>query len=717
MVQYNMRKFFVSTILLLSLVIGYGQGNLFTLEDAVLNRKLYPSSLGNVQFLPSGQYYCFTPQQGDALFIERIDKIATDSSISINVINEGLKKLGKKAMNRFPSIWWITDDEFMFKWEQSFFTFDRTLKSVAMHMQFPENYEHIEWNNQKTACVFSRKHNLYLLVKGKGELQITTDGGNGIVYGETVHRSEFGITKGVFWSADGTRFAFYRMDERAVADYAIFNNNQMPATVHMIKYPFAGKTSHSVKVGIYDLGLRAYHYLRVEGPSDQYLTNVSWSPDGNFVYLAKVSRNQKNMWLERYWARDGAIDMVVAEEFNEKYVEPENPVYFLPWDSTLFLWQSERDGYNHVYLYNTRGKMVKQLTSGPWVVTGIAGFNKQEGVIYVHGTKDGPLEEHLYGVFMESGKTRKISRERGQHQVKVNSSGTFFIDQYNSLTVPLNIDLLSETGAFLRNIHESPNPLKGYVLGETSLFPINNKGVSLYARMIKPVDFDPSKQYPVVVYVYGGPHVQLVKNAWLGASNLWMQFLAQQGFIVFTIDNRGSLNRGFGFESAVHKKLGELEMDDQLAGVDYLKSLPFVDASRIGVHGWSFGGFMTTSLMTRAPGVFKMGVAGGPVIDWSMYEIMYTERYMETPELNKEGYERANLLNYVDKLDAKLLMIHGCDDDVVLWQHSLLYVQKAVDANKTGLDYFVYPGHKHNVYGKDRLHLMSKITSYIFDHL
>jgi dipeptidyl-peptidase-4 len=235
--------------------------------------------------------------------------------------------------------------------------------------------------------------------------------------------------------------------------------------------------------------------------------------------------------------------------------------------------------------------------------------------------------------------------------------------------------------------------------------------------MITPPHFDKNKKYPVVVYVYGGPHAQMVTNSFLGGSNYWMQLMAQKGYIVFTLDNRGSSNRGHAFESATHRQLGTLEMADQLAGINYLKNLSYVDANRIGVHGWSFGGFMTTSLMSRQPGVFKVGVAGGPVIDWSIYEIMYTERYMDQPSENPEGYKQANLLTHINGLQDKLLMIHGCDDDVVLWQHSLLYCKAAVDAGNTYLDYFVYPGHKHNVMGKDRVHLMQKITEYLIENL
>ena len=693
-----------------------GQGKMLTLEDAILSPALNPKGLPNLNFLPSGDYFCFSKTETQKLYIERIDRIETDSSFTLVILNNYLQKLGETTINSMPRISWQNDNLIEFSIGKKVFIYDRIEAKLSVLSEIPRDAANIEWNANKSILAYTKKNNLFIQKEGKS-IQLTEDGSYGTVYGEAVHRSEFGITKGLFWSNDGKKLAFYRMDESKVSDYFIFQNTMMPAGVNKIKYPFAGSTSHSVKIGIYDTDLEEMRYLRVEGPEDQYLTNITWSPDNKYLYVAKVSRNQKNMWLERYWVNDGSLDIIVTEEFNEKYVEPENGPIFLPWNNEQFIWQSEKDGYNHLYLFDINGKMLKQLSKGPWVVTKVLGFSEETQHILVEGTKDGPTERHLYTITAANAKIRKLTQIKGVHRVLANSKGNYFLDQYSSLVVPTNIDLLSETGALLRNIHTAENPLKGYALGETSIFPIQNENTTLYARMIKPANFDPSKQYPVLVYVYGGPHLQLVKNSWLGASNLWMQFLAQQGFIVFSIDNRGSADRGFEFESAIYGQVGTKEMEDQLAGVDYLKKLPYVDASRIGVHGWSYGGFMTTSLMTRTPGIFKVGVAGGPVIDWKMYEIMYTERYMGHPKDNEKGYEQSNLLNYADKLEGKLLMIHGTDDDVVLWQHSLLYVQKCVENQNTFLDYFVYPTHNHNVYGKDRLHLMTKITQYLFDNL
>jgi dipeptidyl-peptidase-4 len=337
--------------------------------------------------------------------------------------------------------------------------------------------------------------------------------------------------------------------------------------------------------------------------------------------------------------------------------------------------------------------------------------------LYITGTKDSPLERHLYCVSVKNGKTKNLTQTAGYHSLNANEDCSLFIDDYSNANTPREVRLIDGNGNLMEIITKADNPLIDYKLGDMELGSLKGKsGDDLYYRVFKPVDFDPNKKYPVVVYLYNGPHLQLITNRWLGGANLWYQYMAQKGYVVFSIDGRGSADRGFEFESAIHRKCGTYEMEDQLTGVDWLKSQKWVDAERIGIHGWSYGGFMTTSLMTRNPKVFKVGVAGGPVIDWSLYEIMYTERYMDTPQENPEGYKDANLKNHVKNLEGRLLMIHGGQDDVVLWQHSLQYLEKAVD-DGVQLDYFVYPNHKHNVGGKDRVHLYEKVSNYFFDNL
>ena len=570
----------------------------------------------------------------------------------------------------------------------------------------------------------------------EGETQITKDGGNGIVYGQTVHRSEFGITKGLFWSPKGNKLAFYRQDEIRVTDYPIFTINPRPAKAKNFKYPMAGDSSHTVKVGIYDRNDKnKITYLNTEGPYDQYLTNITWSPDEKFVYIAWVNREQKRMQLRQYDASTGELVKVLFEETHEKYVEPENGPVFLPGSNESFIWQSERDGYNHLYVFQNGD--LRQLTKGDWIVTEFLGFDASGKYALINSTLDGKssnalesgnaLERTPLLVNVQNGAFFELSASFGMNAPVWNEKTGLLTVTYSSLSNPGQVYCI-DVNKFIKNIkktievkasllEEIENPVADYEIGLISLGSIKNEGIELFTRTYLPANFDPQKKYPVVVYVYGGPHAQMIQNKWLGGGNLWMAYMASKGYIVFTLDNRGSANRGLDFENAIYRQVGEVEMKDQLAGLNYLKGLSYVDTSRIGIHGWSFGGFMTTSLMTRQPGKYKVGVAGGPVIDWRYYEIMYTERYMDLPQNNPDGYKKNSLLQYAPDLSGRLLMIHGADDNVVVWQHSLLFLEKCVKANNANLDYFVYPGHEHNVIGRDRVHLYKKVSQYFFDHL
>jgi len=459
-------------------------------------------------------------------------------------------------------------------------------------------------------------------------------------------------------------------------------------------------------------------WLKTGEPNEQYLTNITWSPDEKNIYIAVLNRGQNHVWLNKYDAESGDFIKTLFEERDDKFVEPLDPLLFLPNDPTKFLYLSQRDGYKHFYLYDIEGKLIRQVTKGEWVVTATLGVDPKGKYIFYSSTAESPIERQAYRTDIKTGATKKISYREGMHTTKANDDCSYFIDNYSNQTTPREINIIGPTGTNEEHLLSAANPLSDYKIGETKIFTIKDEDAKtdLYCRMVLPPGFSPLNKYPVVVYVYGGPHVQLINNSWLGGSNLWMQLMAEKGYIIFTMDSRGSYNRGRDFEQATFRNLGTVELKDQVWAATYLKAQPYVDTNRVGVHGWSFGGFMTTSLMTRYPGTFKVAVAGGPVIDWKDYEVMYTERYMDTPQENPEGYDKANVLNYTKNLKGKLLLIHGTFDPVVVWQHSLMFIKKCVDENKP-VDYFVYPGHEHNVLGKDRVHLMNKVTQYFEDYL
>ena len=477
----------------------------------------------------------------------------------------------------------------------------------------------------------------------------------------------------------------------------------------------AGQKSEKPRIGIYNFATKSTVFILPQGKTDDYLTNIAWTPDEKFVIIAEVNREQNHMWLNKYDASTGKLIKTLFEEKNDKWIEPEHPVFFPSETSNNFAWISERDGFNNIYYYDIEGKLIKQLTSNKFVVRNIlTSINKGSEIVFT-STGENPLNTLFYSVSI-TGKQRLLTPDQGTHTISISPDGKWIFDEYSNHSTPSKSILLSNNGKKSIVLLEAANKLAEYAIGETEIGSIKNDGgTTLYTRLIKPSNFDPTKKYPVMVYVYGGPHAQMITNEWLDGSNLWMHWMAEQGYLVFTLDNRGSGERGFEFESVIHRQCGTAEMEDQLAGVKYLKSLPYVDGNRLAVHGWSYGGFMTTSLMLRNADVFKVGVAGGPVTDWKYYEAMYGERYMDKPEENPEGYKQASLMNHASKLKGDLLLIHGTVDDVVVLQHNYALVKKFVELG-IQMDYFPYPMHKHNVYGKDRVHLMTKVLNYIIEN-
>jgi dipeptidyl-peptidase-4 len=640
-----------------------------------------------------------------------------DTVIRLRQINEQL--FAKAPLKTMPLVKWLDQNQFYFQIKNDFYICHKQngYWQSRKWTSLPSEAENINVDTKHKQIAYTINNNLFLKDVYGSEHKISNDENEQVIYGQSVHRNEFGIKGGTFFSPKGNYLAFYRMDESMVNDYPVINWKDIPAANENIKYPMAGGTSHEVSLGIYNPLSRRTVYLQIDGPRDQYLTCVSWSPDEKFMYVAILNRDQNHMRLNQYNADNGAFIKTLFEEKDAKYVEPQHELTFLPENNNEFIWWSQRDGFMHLYRYNTQGKLLNQITKGSWIVNELAGFRKEKQELIITATKESPLEKHIYKVNWINGKMEKLDEAAGMHSAELSADGAYIVDRYQNKDVPRNIVVRAVDKKWSRNILTAPNTLTDYQRPTIETVTLKaDDGTPLYGKLIYPVNFDATKKYPVIVYLYNGPHVQLVNNSFPESGNLWYEYLAQRGYIVFTMDGRGSSNRGLKFEQATFRNLGKVEMDDQLQGVQYLKNLPFVDAARMGVHGWSYGGFMTTSLMTRHPGVFKVAVAGGPVIDWSMYEIMYTERYMDGPKENPQGYEENNLISKAANLKGKLLMIHGAQDDVVVWQHSMKFVKACVDAG-VQLDYFVYPGHAHNVQGKDRVHLMQKITDYFDDFL
>ena len=591
-------------------------------------------------------------------------------------------------------------------------------KKQVWHQRSAGEYQASSFNTASRHTAYVNGDQLYVRSADNADKQLTTDGSREIVYGRSVHRDEFGIHSGLFWSPDGMRLAFYRMDQSMVTDYPQVNLFTHIATNEPDKYPMAGQTSHEVTVGVYDVASDRTIYLKAGDPKDRYFTNVAWSPDSKTIYIFKLNRDQNDCRLVSYDATTGERIAELYRETDEKYVEPQNPIIFLPWDADKFVLQSQKDGYNHLYLFDKSGKELRQLTKGNWVVLGVVGFNAKDKSIIISSSESNPIQCNTWAVNVATGKRTLLDNGEGWHSPSLSGSGRYIADSYQTPTVPRNIEITDAKTRKRTAYYESPNPWEGYKVPQFTCGSIKaaDGTTDLYWRMVKPADFDETKKYPTIVYVYGGPHAHLVDARWNYSSRSWETYMAQKGYITFILDNRGSENRGKAFEQATFRELGQQEMLDQMCGVEYLKSLPYVDADRIGVHGWSFGGFMTISLMTNYPDVFKVGVSGGPVIDWKWYEVMYGERYMDTPETNPEGYAKTSLLSKAKELKGKLQIITGYNDPTVVPQHCLMFIEECIKAG-TQPDFFAYPGEGHNMMGHKSVHLHERITQYFEDYL
>ena len=698
------RILLVTATLLLS-TISFSQNKSLTVEDAVMGyyNGLYPENITGLQWVPGTELY--SAINSNVLYVfdntGKIKKKLTLAEIKTTVKNPELSYM--------PRLTWESPTEIHLTLKDKLYILDPFKNELKKFITLPDRFENIDFHFNSESIAYTQENDLFIWRDGQ-ETRVTKNNEHN-TSGQAIARYEFGISKGTFWSPSGEFLAFYEKNEENVTEYPLLDYSSTPASSHPIKYPMAGQLSEHGRVGIVDSETGETAYLQQMGEDDSYVTNIAWSPDNQFIYLAHLNREQTSMALNKY-NRKGDFLKTIYQEFDEEYVEPENPPYFIPNGKGEFIWITEKNGFSNLVLMNDDG-IIRELTNLTYEITDFIGFNSEGTKAFFHATGENPTENHGYAVELETGTVTQLTSGNGTHTISVSESGKFYIDNYSSTTIPGKTTLYHTTKSKSREILSAENPLSEYSIGTTEIFSKKTSdGTELWCRMIKPSHFDETKKYPVLFYVYNGPHVQLVTDSWLGGASLWMHSLAEEGYIIFTVDGRGSSHRGIDFEQTVHENMGTIEVQDQAEMAEWLKTLPYTDNDRFAVHGWSYGGFMTTSLMLKKPGLFKVGVAGGPVIDWRLYEIMYTERYMDTPETNPEGYAEADLKTHVANLEGKLMLIHGASDDVVVMQHSMEFLTKCIEEGKE-IEFFPYPGHAHNVRGKDRVHLMTKVLNYI----
>lgn len=714
----------------LLLVGSFAFAQKFTIDETVMGpRKYAPTTLIAYQWKKDSKAITYISSDYSNL----VEKSASNAWIESVLLTKAELETALKSkfptdefsLRTFPTaISWITntifETEISSKTTNYKIAIDVALKQITNVISYPAEGSQAKYTKNNQVAWLKDNNIRISLAQGK-VIEVTNDENKAIINGsDYVHRQEFGIHSGMWWNETGSKLAYYRKDETMVANYPITNWNEREATSKDVKYPMAGMTSEQVSLVIYDVTSDKKVTIQTGEPKEQYLTMVSWEPTGKYIFIGVLNREQNHLKFNKYDALTGAFVKTLFEEKATTWVEPLHALTFVPNNPSQFIYQTDFYGYNQMYLYTTEGKLLKNLGFKDVVVTNVLGFDATNTKLNYIGTANNGLDRQLYQVDLKSGKTIQLTSVSGIHNSSVSSDGTMVLDQFSNATTPNEISVLNIKNKMANTtLVKAENPFVGKIdLPKIELVTITSAdgNTPLNGRIIYPSNFDATKKYPVMVYLYGGSHAQLVTNRWLSGAGYFDLYMAQQGYIVFTMDNRGSDARGKKFCEVNHRQLGVNEMADQMEGIKFLKSKTFVDTDKIGVFGWSFGGFMSTTLMTSQADTFKVGVAGGPVIDWKYYEIMYGERYMDTPQENPEGYAKASLIDKAKNLKGRLLVIHGAQDPVVVQQNSMNFIEACIKAGKQ-VDYFLYPNHEHNVSGKDRIHMYAKIADYFDTHL
>lgn len=572
---------------------------------------------------------------------------------------------------------------------------------------------------------FIREQNIYLVEVATGkERQLTFDGKGTIKNGmaEFVAQEEMGRLTGYWWSPDANKIAYLQVDESPVNIEKRYEINAEDFTVFEQRYPSTGTNNVTIKLAVLDLQSNKTSWINTGKETDIYIPRVKWLQDSKTVSYQWQSRDQKTLELRFANIRSGKYRVALTETA-DTWLNLTKDLRFLKM-AKQFIWTSERDGYRHVYLYDLKGKLVRQLTQGEWVVDKVYGVDEKKGLVYFDANKNTPLEQQLYSVPLAGGEIKQITQGAGVHGVSFAKSMDVFVNYFSSTEQPLQVSLRRANGELITWLEENKldksHPYFDYYQNaskpEFGVIKAED-GQAMQYRLYKPTSFDADKKYPVIVDVYGGPHAQRVRNTWGARNTYWHHLMASKGFIIFSLDNRGSWNRGKKFEDPIYRKLGDVELQDQVTGVEFLKSLPYVDEEKIGMFGWSYGGYMTIMALFKQPDIFKVGVSVAPVTDWNLYDTHYTERYLDHPENNRDGYEASNVFPYLDGLKGDLMVIHGMADDNVLFTNSTKLYKALQDANKP-FDQMNYPGSKHSIWGKKtRTHVFNTITDYFEKHL
>jgi len=723
-------KIFMITVLIIQQFAVQSQTKKIELKDIWASRTFSPELVHGMNPLQDGKTYSVIEDGGLNVYSfesgDLVSKLIEAKDLALENTEKSIS-LRSYIFNHDESKVLIpTETESIYRHSTRSFFYVYDLKSKKLEPLSENGKQQLAtFSPDGTQVAFARENNIFIRdLINQTEKQITFDGKtNEIINGTTdwVYEEEFGFTQAFFWSGDSKKIAFYRFDESAVKEFQMTYYNGLYPEQYKYKYPKAGEDNSIVSIHVWDSNSDKTLKMNVGEESDIYLPRISWTQNPNILSIQRLNRHQNHFEILFSEANLGDTKLIY-EEKSPYYIEITDNLTFLP-DGKHFIISSEKDGYNHLYLYDLQGNLVKQLTSGNWDVTELYGYSPKNKKVYFQSAQDSPLERNIYAVDLK-GKTEKISILSGQNSATFSSDYSFFVNTNSNINTPYYITVNNSRGKELRILKDNARlkeKMADYQFGKFSFFTINDpeiilpdgKQISLNCWQLLPPDFDPSKKYPVLVYVYGGPGSQTVNNSWGGANHLWFQMLAQKGIIIVSVDNRGTGSRGELFKKMTYKELGKYETEDLITTARYLASLKYVDENKIGVFGWSYGGYMSSLAITKGAEHYSTAIAVAPVTNWRYYDNIYTERYMQKPEENNEGYDQNSPINHVDKLKGNYLLIHGSGDDNVHYQNTMEMINALVDADKQ-FELMIYPNRNHGIHGGNtRMHLYEMMTNFL----
>ena len=733
-----MKKSRLSIILVLIILSssGYAQDTLksITLSDIWQKYSFMAKSVRGVNSLNNGKEYTMI-KKGSLVVYD----YSTGDSVTTMIVGSDLVPKDSEEAIRLGSFT-MNDDENMFliptkiesiyrhSFKADYFIWDSE-KKVLNPLSENGKQQLAAFSPASDKIAFVRENNIFItdLVSGK-ENQITTDGKkNHIINGtcDWVYEEEFGFTKGFYWSPDGARIAYYRFDESRVKEYILTYYGELYPDWETYKYPKAGEDNSLVDIYVYDLETGITTKMDIGEETDQYIPRIKWSNNPKILSIQRLNRLQNHLDILLADASSGNSQIMYTED-NDYYIDITDNLTFLE-DNKYFLISSEADGYNHIYLYNIDGTLKKQLTEGNWDITNVYGYDDSKKFVYYQSAESSPLDRDIYKVSLK-GKKTKLSMNAGTNSASFSNNFKYYINNYSTIGVPPVYTVNMSNGKEVRVIEDNAvlrEKLAEYKITKPEFFTFStpeitlpdSSVVELNAWKILPYDFDPAKKYPVLLSIYGGPGSQEVRNSWGGFNYMWFEMLAENGIIVIAVDNRGTGARGEVFKKMTYLELGKYETLDYIETAKYLGSLPYINKDKIGIFGWSYGGFMSSNALFQGAEYFNTAIAVAPVTNWRYYDNIYTERFMRTPQENPDGYDNNSPINHVDKLKGNYLLVHGGADDNVHPQNSKDLFSALVKANKQ-FDYMLYPNKNHGIYGGNtRYHLFNKMTDFLYEHL